>query len=46
MAREGYDVDRLSTDVRYVDNDINLDSVSLPVPDTGGVGDADPTIDM
>lgn len=29
---DGYDLDRLSTDVVYVDNDTNLDSTMLPVP--------------
>jgi hypothetical protein len=29
---DGYDLGRLSTDVTYVDNDVNLDATSLPVP--------------
>jgi hypothetical protein len=34
---EGYDVDRLSQDVRYVDNDSNLETTMLPVPDVLGM---------
>ena len=30
---EGYDLARLMTDVRFIDNDLNLDATSLPVPD-------------
>jgi len=30
---EGYDVDRLTTRVQYVDNTTNLDATSLPVPE-------------
>ena len=29
----GYDVARLTDDVRYIENGTNLDSVELPVPD-------------
>jgi hypothetical protein len=30
---DGYDVGRLSNAVRYEDNDTNLESTSLPVPE-------------
>jgi len=33
VQTDGFDVARLSEEVRYVDNETNLDSTSLPVPD-------------
>lgn len=32
VQQDGYDIARLSDGVEYYDNDINLDSTSLPVP--------------
>ena len=32
-----YDIGRISRRVRYVDNDVNLDSSGLPVPDAADV---------
>ena len=33
----GYDLDRLTQDVVYVDNGANLEATSLPVPSGAGV---------
>ena len=33
VQSEGYDLGRLSNDVRYADNGLNLDAETLPVPD-------------
>jgi hypothetical protein len=39
VATEGYDLDRITRDVIYIGNGVNLDTASLPVPDsTEGVG--------
>jgi len=44
---EGYDVSRLTEDVRYVDNGVNLQSITLPVPEPAApLGEAGPAGEM
>ena len=35
VGDDGYDLSRLSEDVFYLDNDSNIQTIDLPVPDTG-----------
>ena len=37
---DGYDVDRLTNDVRYFDNETNLQATTLPVPEAIEVPEA------
>jgi hypothetical protein len=38
VQNEGYDVERLTGDVAYVDNGVNLDATSLPIPPAASSG--------
>ncbi len=38
VQEDGYDVTRLTDDVAYVDNDVNLDATTLPLPPAASSG--------